>query len=451
MRAKEEAFRILESALTQASQGVDEAEVALGGGELGSTRFTQSGVALASEHASETLSIRVMQGGCVARVTTSDFSHDGIRWASDAAKAQVVSFAGIPSERTFPEPHHYAPVEAYDPETEATRALERAAMAARGVLAAKEHGLRARGAVVVKRGGIGFDGQLHLYAVANTRGLLAYHPDTRVHFSIEMTGPGGGYGAASAESCSVERVDADTLVHQALRRALRGGARAPVGSGAHPAVLEPPAVAALLRFLGMTCGAGMAEMGCSFLSGATGDRVAGPGITIQDDFSHDLHRGTPFDTEGVACRPVDLIRDGIVQGPVISWDNARRLQVPATGHHQMSAIAGDYEGARYLVMEGTDASLEDLIDQTGSGVLVPDIAEVRLLDSRPLRVMGMTKPLWRIEGGELVAPAPAMRFEVSLMEVLQRVTGRSSVRLARESVAPGLAVDGFELRPTTTF
>lgn len=453
MRAKEEAFRILEAALSMASQGVDEAEVALGGGELGTTRYTHQGITVASEHSAETVSIRVAKGGTIVRYATSDLSHDGLREACESAKAQVAPFGAEGSPGfTFPEPHHYAEIDAYDPETEAIRGLERAAMAARGILAAKEHGLHARGQVLLTRGGMGFDGEQRLYAVANTRGLLAYHPETRIHCGVELSRPGGGTGAAAGESFSAEQLDPDRLVSEALQRASRPGTVQSLAAGRYVAVLEPPAVGALLRFIGLTCGAGLAEQGASFLSNGIGSRVAHQSVNIRDDFSHELHRGLPFDIEGVACQTVDLIRQGVAYGPVYTWENARRSSVRATGHHQANPIIGEYEGARYLVMDGDDSrSVEDLVEHVGQGVLVPDLSEVRLADSRTVRVMGVTRGLWRIEQGDIGPPAEPMRFDVEVLELLQAVTAASRSRLAQGSVVPGLAVDGFPLRPTSDF
>ena len=68
MRAKEEAFRILEAALSLASSGVDEAEVALAGGTLGRTRFSDNQVQPAQEVAREVVSLRAAVSGRIGRV-----------------------------------------------------------------------------------------------------------------------------------------------------------------------------------------------------------------------------------------------------------------------------------------------------------------------------------------------------------------------------------------------
>lgn len=452
MRAQEEAFRILESALALASQGVSDAEVALCGGHVGRTGFMTDGFVDCQELSSEAITVRVLKDGNVSQVGTTDFSRDGIMEAAEEAQRRVEALPRAEFERTLPNPQNYTVVEAYDAEAEATRALERAAMAARAVLKAKQTGYHTRGQCVVRRGSMEAGSQIGPYAIANTKGLLAYHPETRVEYRVEFTDEKGRFGRARFEAHAVDAVDPDALIEVALGELESAEVWKNVGPGLQKGLLGPAAVGQLVRFLGLTCGAGMAESGASFLSDRIGSRICSEKLSLRDDFSHPLHRGMPFDLEGVARKKVDIIVDGIATAPVFTWENACRLEAEATGHRQSQAVVGEYEGARHLVMDGEGTPFEELLSTVDRGVYITDLDHMRLIDSQKVRVTGVTRGGVRlIENGQLVAFGPPMRLECSVIELLDALMASGQPVWSPGGVVPALAVDGLPLRPTASF
>jgi PmbA protein len=452
MRAREEAFRILESALALASRGVSDAEVALCGGDVGRTGFCTEGFVDSQELSSEAITIRVLKDGNIGQVGTTDFSRDGILEAAEEAQRRVEALPPADFERSLPDPQHYTVVDAFDAEAESTRSLERAAMAARAVLRAKEKGFRTRGQCVVRRGGMDAASQVGPYAIANTKGLLAYHPETRVEFAVEFTDAEGRFGGARFEAHAVESVDPDALIEVALRELESADAWRSVSPGLQRGLLGPAAVGQLVRFLGLTCGAGMTESGASFLSDRLGARICSEQISLRDDFAHPLHRGMPFDLEGVGRKRVDIIVDGVATAPVFSWENACRLASEATGHRQSQAVVGEYEGARHLVMDGKGSPFEELLSTVGGGVHISDLDHMRLIDSQTVRVTGVTRGGVRlVEDGKIAAFGPPLRLECSVIEVLGSVMDSGQPLWSPGGVVPSLAVDGLPLRPTAAF
>ena len=175
MRAKEEAFRILEAALSLASSGVDEAEVALAGGTLGRTRFSDNQVQPAQEVAREVVSIRAAVNGRIGRVITSDMSTAGIKEAAQQLRVRGDHLPERVEGTGLPPPQGYEEGDAFDPESGGLDDLDREYLASRAVLSGVRNNLTASGEVCVQRGPVSPDGRLGLYAIANTRGLLAYH------------------------------------------------------------------------------------------------------------------------------------------------------------------------------------------------------------------------------------------------------------------------------------
>ena len=217
MRAKEEAFRILETALSVASTGVDEAEVALGGGDLGITHFAQNHLTPPCEQSQERLYIRVSSKSRLCRNETSDLSTQGIQAAAQTARSLVDHVPEPEFPVGLPAPQAYWPVDAYDPDIEAMTGLDRMSSVGRAILLAHKQGLSASGSISTRRGSLSFDNQVGVYAVANTRGLLAYHASTAATFSVTMTGPTSWSGWAEDESFSIAALDVEELARTAAR------------------------------------------------------------------------------------------------------------------------------------------------------------------------------------------------------------------------------------------
>jgi predicted Zn-dependent protease len=447
MRARDEAFRILESTLATASQGVDGAEVALAGGEWALTRFDERGIVESSEHAVEQVSVRIAHQGGVSRVLTTDLSTRGIERAVEEAKLRVQRLqVGYDAAALLPDPQSYEDITSFDEATAAVDALERTTWASRPILAAKASHMHAHGVIRVERGAFEHDGTPQIYAVANTHGLLAYHSATHVTMELDMLRADGSFAHVEDGSYAAHEIDPSALVARALERADASGARSRLETGAYVAVLDAPAVGRLIRWLGLTCGARMAEGGASFLSDNLGRQIVDERVNVVDDFTHPSHRGLPFDVEGVARQKVEVISRGVAQAAVYAWSTAVRHDGKATGHRHMSPEYAELEGAEHLVMSGTDQTVDDLVRRVDFGVYVSDLTDVRVIDTQSVRVTGVTKGGGRlIEGGQLSAATPPMRFEVSVIELLNRIGELGASQWAAGSVVPPLLVRSIPL------
>ncbi len=447
MHAQEAAFRILEAALAEASQGVDEAEIALLGGEVGSTEFDASGIRDAHDRRLELLTVRIAHQGGVSRVATSDFSTDGVAEAIVSAKSRVASLEkGAETNGMLPDPQNYEEVSAYDAATAALGPIERTGLAARAVLAAKERHVSTRGRVRVTRGTFDPDGVPVPYAIANTRGLLAYHPRTRIDVEMEFGHADLGRGRADASSWSRDELDVEEMVELALEQLDVPARHVALRPGRYVAVLEEPAVARLISFLGRTCGARMAAAGASFLSDHLGQSIVDPRVQLEDDFNHPDHRGVPFDVEGVARKRVQIIEEGQARAAVYAWSTAAQMDERPTGHRRAADDFWGYEGASHLVMAGEDNSISELVARVDQGICIRDFESLRLIDSQTVRVIGATRGAPHlIHRGEVAGLAPPMAATVDVIGLLNRIEALGLPRWAAGAVVPPLLVHDLML------
>ena len=440
MKSQEEAFRLLENALKQASHGGEEVEVAIGGGCLDMTRFANNEVLPSFSRALDWFSVRVVVDGRSSRVVTNDLTQDGMARASEFAKERLGELSSTDFPGGLAVAQSYHPVDGWDASLENANEVDRIGMVSSALLGAHKAGLSAYGHLALRRGGTELDGFEQPYAIASTKGLLAYHAASRVSFSVTMQSE-TGTGRADTESCLLDGIDIQGAVEHAVQRASIAQAEKSLSTGVYPVVLSPAALASMIKHLARISGAKEMNEKGSHLTGQVGELKTGERITIRDDYLHPLHRGFSFDADGVARTNLALIEEGVLKGPLVSWLSAKRFEMEPTGHGEI----GGGEAARYLVMEGTREDPEALLSQLGTGLLLADVEVCTLSERRKLTVSGATAELYAVRDGQLTKRMKNMRFSISLLDLLSRVQNLSRESFARGCVVPSVLVDGFPL------
>ncbi|TMH00202.1 MAG: metalloprotease PmbA [Betaproteobacteria bacterium] len=132
-----------------------------------------------------------------------------------------------------------------------------------------------------------------------------------------------------------------------------------------PVLYEAPIATGLIGHFVSAISGGSLYRKSSFLVDSLGTQVFTPAITIREE-PH-LKRGqasAPFDDEGVATQPRDVVRDGIVQGYFLGSYSARKLGLAST------ANAG---GNHNLVVSHGDEDLPAMLKRMGRGLMVTEL------------------------------------------------------------------------------
>lgn len=446
---REEARALLDRALSFASDG--EAEVMLGGGTDALTRFANNQVTQNVAERRYLLSVRVVQGKRTGRATGNDLSRAGMKRLFERASAAARLQPEIADLLTLPEAQRYREIDALDPETERLEAGARAREVGRAIGRCRQAGIEAAGIYEVRTGTIGDYGEIGPLAIANSRGLFAYHAGTLAHFRVSAL-DGTASGWAGRESHRARDIDGDALSARAVEKALRS--RKPVSwdPGRYTVVLEPAAVADLVQDMSwISFGALLVQEGRSFLSGKLGEKVMGENITLRDDPYHPLHRGSPFDSEGMPTQPTTLIERGIARGPVYDRQTAAKEGRESTGHGL--PVPNTYGPvARHLVLEGEDRDLDDLVRSVERGLLVTRVWYTNVVDPKSVTLTGMTRDgLFAIEKGAVTHAVRNFRFNQSVVQMLEEVEGMSRPERAAGVVCPALRVRSFHMSSVTEF
>ncbi len=442
-----ECRRLLDLAATAArSHGVADVELLIGASAEALTRFANNGIHQNVAELGRYVSVRVQADRRTARATTNRFDEESLRRAVEEA---VAAMRVAEPDDALPEmagPSPVDPVDRHDPATAAATPGDRARAVAEAVSLVEAAGQTAAGIYATED---------HLHAVANTRGVFAIHRETMARFSITaMAADSSGWAKATAVSRSA--IDPAALARRAVEKAVRSRAPRELPPGKYTAILEPAAVLDLVgQIFADFSGAAMDDQR-SFLNGRLGRRVFGANIAMHDDVRHPLQSGAPFDGEGVPRTRLTLVDRGTPLDLARSRANAFKHAGASTGHG-LPPPSETGETVANVVIAGGDTPLDRMIASTPRGILVTRLWYIREVDPYAKIMTGMTRDgTFLIENGEIACGARNYRFNVSVIEMLNRVEALSpAVRASGEEcfdmVVPAMKVAAFPFTEVTRF
>jgi predicted Zn-dependent protease len=250
---------------------------------------------------------------------------------------------------------------------------------------------------------------------------------------------GGLDGVARQASVRLAELDGSVLGARAAAKARAAVAPVELPPDRYEVVLEPTAVADLLRNLAMY----------GFNGKASNERqsFAEPGaeqfdraITLVDDAL--AAPVLPFDAEGTPRRRLPLVERGVTKAVAHDRRTAAEAGVESTGHAiaggaSWGAIplnlrmvpAGEPTGAGPLGADPTrpaevsgpvvNSDAAALVAGVRRGLLVTDLWYTRVLDPKSLVITGLTRNgVWLIEDGEITTAVRNLRFTQSYPQAL---------------------------------
>ncbi len=409
----------------------DETEVILSHGEENLTRFSNNIITQNVARDTDGLAVKVHLGKKVGRAGTNRFDDESLKRAIANAKLAASQakensdLLALRGQGIFQETPAYCQNTAdFGPE-------ERADAIARFVAAVKKE--RAEAAGIFSSGG-------EAVAMGNSRGLFAFHRETKAVFSgtVEVDGASGW---AEEVQLDVSKLDVSAVIDTAIRKALQ--ARNPIAlePGPYDVVLEPAAVTDFLMFMTFEGFGGLNFIeGRSFMSGKIGQKVMGENVTIVDDAYSKLSPGLPFDFEGSPRQRVVLIEKGVARAPVHDRITAAKVGTQTTGHSlPQPNSSGPFP--LNVALQGGNSSLAEMIESTPKGILVTHFHYSNVLDPIKLTLTGMTRDgTLLIENGKITKPIRNMRFTESVVEAFNRIKLISKDRITAHAFFGGAFV-----------
>ena len=290
-------------------------------------------------------------------------------------------------------------------------------------------------------------------AIANTKGLFAYHRSTDANLSATVRTPDGtGSGWASAGSRDWQRIDPASLGTRAAQKAVASRNPTAIEPGAYTVVLEPQAVADLIPLLGGAFNARSADEGRSPFSkrgGGTkvGEKIVDERVTIYSDPTDADLLAQPFDGEGLPLKRNVWIENGILKNLSYSrfWAQKQGKE-PTGGGGGGGGSGGGFGGfPGGLKMVGGTKSTDELVAGTERGVLITHFFYIRFLDPRTVLLTGLTRDgTFLIEKGKITRSLKNFRWNESPLFMLAKLEelGRAEPTAAGQ-VMPAIRARDF--------
>ncbi len=309
--------------------------------------------------------VTVYLGQRRGHASTSDFSADALSRTVDKALA-IARFtaeddcAGLADAdllaRDFPSLGlHYPWDLSVEAATDMARACEAAALAVDGRITNSE--------------GAGVSIQESQFVYANSLGFMGGYPGSRHSLSCAViaeddSGMQRDYWYTTARE-AVDLASAESVGQRAGERAVRRLNARKLETRQCPVLFEAPIATGLIASFVSAVSGGHLYRKSSFLLDSLGKQVFPSFMQIEErPFIVKGLASAPFDSEGVATRDRDVVKNGVVEGYFLSTYSARKLGMKSTGN------AG---GNHNLIVPSTGESFDELLRKMGTGLLVTEL------------------------------------------------------------------------------
>jgi TldD protein len=267
--------------------------------------------------------------------------------------------------------------------------------------------------------------------VARSDGTLAadLRPLVRLSLTVIMSqdgrresgssGMGGRYGLTAFDEAALER-----LAREAVHQARVNLEARPAPAGVFTVVLGPGWPGVLLHeAVGHGLEGDFNRKGTSAYSGRIGERVAAPGVTVVDDGTLPLRRGSlTLDDEGTPTQPTVLIEDGILVGYMQDRLNARLMGMKPTGNGRRESYAyGPMPRMTNTYMLAGSHDPEEILASVERGIYAVNFGGGQVDITSGKFVFSMSEAYW-VEDGKVCYPIKGATLIGSGPEVMQRVS-----------------------------
>jgi predicted Zn-dependent protease len=424
---REEAKQILDKVLSYSKAETCEAN--LNGDNSGNIRYARNTVSTAGFQNNQNLTVQSSFGNRVGVATCDEFTDETIARCVKTSEELAKLAPENPEFMPPLGPQEYDESKQFFQATEDIDAEYRAKVAGSSIEPARAKDVTAAGFL---------NDSSYIGAMANTNGLFAYQKGTSLDFTVTMrSNDGTGSGWVTRDVNDVNKFDAAAASQVAIDKALQSREAKAIEPGKYTVILEPAASVQLLGNMFGSFNARTADEGRSFMSkegGGTklGEKIVDERVNIYSDPQNELVPSSTWTGNGLPRKKMDWLKEGVVKNLAYSryWAKEKGVDpVPFPNNG---------------IMDGGDASLEDLIKDTKRGVLVTRLWYIRTVDPQTLLYTGLTRDgTFFIENGKIKHPVKNFRFNESPIIMLNNLEALGQQVRVNGNLIPYMKVRDF--------
>ncbi|PWK14373.1 TldD/PmbA family protein [Tumebacillus permanentifrigoris] len=275
--------------------------------------------------------------------------------------------------------------------------------------------------------------------IMNTKGLNCHTKSNIAIAYISAVAKEDGDVTSSVKSAfalkDLGEIEAEELAKGTAGEAVGKLGAQTIESGLYPVILRHDTAASLLKAFVTVFSGESARKGLTLLQNRVGEQVTGVNVTLVDDPHRiDAPGSTPFDSEGMATKRHDVIRDGQLVTFLHNLKTAKHFGVESTGNAHKSSYRGTVSvQPNNLYIEQGDQSLEALIAGTERGLLLVELQGIHAGTNAVSGDFSLFCIGHLIENGQVVRPVNQITVSGNFLELLNNV----------EAVGDDLYFNGF--------
>lgn len=390
----------------------------------------------------EAISLRFFAGRRSASVSSSDLSDEALsalveRAAAMAREAPEDPWSGLaPEDRLLRDPL---------PDVECDDGADPSPVELKARALATEEAGRGIGGITNSEGA-GANAGRTVIALATSHGFCRGYSISGYSSSASLIAGNGSemqrdYAYHSVRHYS-QLEDPATIGRRAAERAVARLRPGRVASGTMPVLFDPRVSDSLLGHLVAAIGGPSITRRTSFLLDKEGEAVFAEGITIRDD-PHRRRglRSKPFDGEGLATAPSNLVEAGRLTGWLLDSASARQLGRAPTGHAARGASGAPSVGVTNVHMEPGRQSREQLIGEVERGLYVTQLIGQGVNPVTGDYSRGAAGFI--IEKGELGPAVAEITIAGNLLDMFRNLAAADDLEFRRAANAPTVRIDGM--------
>jgi predicted Zn-dependent protease len=258
-------------------------------------------------------------------------------------------------------------------------------------------------------------------AIMSTNGLFAYNKSTMAKLSTTARTPDGtGSSRFEKNFFDINLLDHKTPSDKVIERSKLSANPKEIPPGRYTVILEPSAAADMVNYCLGFMGSRGADEGRSYFSKQGGGNLIGEllvdtKVNIYSDPSDINAPSIPFTEEGEPRNKVVWFENGVLKNLYRNRFWADKTSQPSVPYPSN------------IIMKGTDRSLESLISETPSGILVTRLWYIRTVDPKTMLLTGLTRDgVFEIKDGKISRSLKNFRFNESPVNILKNVIDMSA-------------------------
>ena len=209
-----------------------------------------------------------------------------------------------------------------------------------------------------------------------------------------------------------------------------------------PVIYDPRVANSLVSHLAGAIGGNAIARGTSFLKDKLNTRILPQGVMVVDD-PHRRRglRSKPFDGEGLANRPRNIVEDGVLTTWILDLRSARQLGLKSTGHASRGTSSPPSPAPTNLYLTTGEAAPEELIAGVKTGFYVTHLMGFGINGTTGDYSRGAAG-FW-IENGQLAYPVSEVTVAGNLLDMFLNLTPANDLEFRYGTDAPTIRVDGM--------